>query len=74
MNETKRYKGCYITYKSSHNGMAIFEIALYRTTRSKTHESFHTELELERSSIRCVVNAMKAFAEAERKAVGELPL
>ena len=75
MSETrKRYTGSHMVYKSSFDGKALLDVALYRKTSTGTSESMHIEVEIDRSSIRCIYHAMQKFAEAEREAVKGLPL
>ena len=69
----KRYRGS-MTYESSYDGKAIFRVGLYRKTRTGTAEWLPIEVELNRSSSRCLFNALKKFADAEREAIKELPL
>ncbi len=69
-----RYQAGYCRFESAYNGRAVFVLSYSRRTRVGTRSFQKIELELSRSDIRCVYNALKAFADAERKAVEELPL
>lgn len=73
-DDLKRYEGNYIMYKHSHDGKAVFEISLYRKNRKGNGESIHVEMEIGRSSIRCIHQAIKKFADKEREQLGEMPL
>lgn len=70
----KRYTGSFMSYKSSFDGAALFDVSLYRETRIGTSEAMRIEVVIDRSSIRCIYHALQKFAEAEREAVKELPL
>lgn len=69
-----RWEGGYCKLESSHSGTAILRIQKSRTKTTGKREFVVEEIEISRSSIRCIYNALKEFADNERKAVSELPL
>ena len=74
MATKKRYKGYFCKYQSSFNGSAVLEVSMSRMTNRGTTEYLQLEIEIKRSTIACVVHALKAFADKEREAVAGLPL
>ena len=70
----KRYRGSYMAYTSSFDGTGVFDLSIYRTTSRGNDDHLFIEVEIDRSSIRCIYRAMQQFAEAEREDVKELPL
>ena len=72
--QRKRYEGGFMAYESSYDGTGVFRVSLHRTTRNGTREHLHIEVAIARSSLYCVVKALKAFADNEREQVGGMPL
>ena len=70
----KRYRGSYMGYKSSFDAKGVFDLCLYRTTSRGNDDHLFIEVEIDRSSIRCIYRAMQQFADAERTDIKELPL
>lgn len=69
-----RWRGGYCRFESSHDGKAILRIAKNRIKRDGSKEFVNEEIEIDRSSIRCIYVALKQFADSERSAIEELPV
>jgi hypothetical protein len=67
MSERKRYQGGYCAFVSSYDGKAILSVNLARDTRRGKREHLQIEIELRRSSVRCVVNALRTFLQKEKE-------
>ena len=75
MSETrKRYHGSFIRYASSYDGKEVFEVTIHRKNQRNTSEYLNIEIELSRSSLNCVIRAMKAFADKEREQITQMPI
>ncbi len=74
MDERKRYEGTFFSYVGSYNAKATFKVSCQRVNRNGKHENLWIEVEIARSSIGCIVRGLKQFADAEREAIGGLPL
>lgn len=73
-DQRTRYTGTFFSYSHSSDGKAIFRVTLSRTNRVNRREHLFLEVEIDRSSIGCMVHGLKQFAEREREAVRSLPL
>ena len=69
-----RWVGGLVKYEQSYNGTAVLRLSKCRTTRTGKQIYVQEEIGITRSNIKCLYNALKEFADAERKAIGELPL
>jgi hypothetical protein len=67
MSERKRYVGGHCAFVSSYDGKATLHVNLHREKRSGGTEYLHLEIELRRSSVRCVVNALRTFLQKEKE-------
>lgn len=69
-----RWEGSYCHLTSAYGAKGVLRIIKCRTKKTGRRESVIEEIVIDRSSIQCIYNALKEFADKERKAVQELPL
>jgi hypothetical protein len=71
MSERKRYQGTYCALESSMDGKAILNVHLARTKRNGEFEYLDLEVEVERSSVSCVVYALRKFLLKEQEQLNQ---
>lgn len=69
-----RWHGTSCQFESSYDGKAILTIHKSRLNKNGVRQFVKEEIEIRRSSIRCIYTALAKFATAEREAVQGLPL